>query len=610
MKLVVPYVGDLTIQDARLIRLTEFLGGQCELLPLEKGATLSPEFIETRVRDKDSCFVINPATIQKCLLTEDFPSELASYLTSRFSFVFVHNLSPGHLADSIVHIFSEGSLGPVCPLEKSWLSYKIAADDKQVCGPFSGLNFGPVAKENDQVFSGAADSSALRTYIAIGGQPFFASIQRERAEVFFLAGAKIADLEATASPEYLTSWFSRLIPAAMFIRYAFGEECWKPNQHHGTLIIDDPLLWKDYGFLNFERALELMEKYNFHTSIAFKPCNWRRNDPSIVKLFRERPDRYSLCFHGNDHTAAELATNDNGLLDSMLTEAENRMDAHEKMTGIQCDHVMVFPQGYFSLNAMRVLMAHNFSGAVNSKPYPHGESGGLALRDLIQPSILKYGGLPLFTRRYVREITMQDIGFDLFFGKPVLLVEHHDIFRRTEYLTTVISRINDFVPNLIWSNLQTSVENSLLKRRAPDGTFQVRSYANQGRIENSSESLMRCLIEWPHAGEFPTERVTPDRTPSSDRNSENKDGRVSFDLGPGESRRFSVDCANDFHRPNVERPSRWKFWVFLRQRLSEIRDNHLCRVPILLTFVNYLQGRIHKSRIRRLTRNLEEPNQY
>ena len=606
MKLVVPCVGNLTIQDARLVRLAEFLGGQCELLPLEKDETLSPEFIETRVKDKDSCFVVNPATIQKCLWSDDFLPELARYLTSRFSFVFIHGLSPDHFADNMVRTFSGGSLDSVRPLGELWLSYKIAADHKPVCGPFSGLNFGPVAQENDQVFSGTPDSHSLRTYIAIGGQSFFASIQRERAEVFFLAGAEIADLEASVRPESLTRCFSRLIPPAMFIRYAFGEQCWNPNQPHATLIIDDPLLWKNYGFLNFERVLGLMEKCNFHTSIAFKPRNWRRNETSVEKLFREHPDRYSLCFHGNDHTSAEFATKDAGLLDSLLTEAEQRMEALQNKTGIQCDHVMVFPQGYFSLNAMEGLKAHAFSGAVNSRPYPLAESSGLTLRDLVQPSILKYGGLPLFVRRYVREITMQDLGFDLFFGKPILIVEHHDIFRYAEYLTSVILRINAFVPNIIWSNLQTSLENSYLKRRTADGALEVRAYSSRGRIENRSDSLMRCSAEWPRAGDFPVETVTLAGTLSGDHNFESKDGRVFFDLAPGESRTFSVGYPTDSHRPSTNRPFRGKSWAFFRQRLSEIRDNYLCKVPALLSVVNFLQGRVHKSRIRGLTGNLEE----
>ena len=146
-----------------------------------------------------------------------------------------------------------------------------------------------------------------------------------------------------------------------------------PNQPNGTLIIDDPLLRKNYGFLNYEHLLRLMDQHNFHTCVAFIPHNYLRNSPDITQIFRERSDRFSICFHGNDHTNAEFATKDACLLNSILTVAEERMEVHQKKTGIQCDRVMVFPQGRFSLNAMKVLKSHNFSAAVNSSPHTQEE---------------------------------------------------------------------------------------------------------------------------------------------------------------------------------------------------------------------------------------------
>ena len=117
MRLLVPYLDVLNTADACLVRLAEFLGCQCELLRLEKGVALSAEFIEEHVGDKSSCFVLNPAAIRKWLPSESFPPDLASYLTSRFSFVLIHNLSPGPYASSTVSAFSQGSLRSVHPVE-------------------------------------------------------------------------------------------------------------------------------------------------------------------------------------------------------------------------------------------------------------------------------------------------------------------------------------------------------------------------------------------------------------------------------------------------------------------------------------------------------------
>jgi len=355
-------------------------------------------------------------------------------------------------------------------------------------------------------------------------------------------------------------------------------------------------LRKDYGFLNYERVLALMDEYNFHTSIAFIPHNCRRNSSDITRMFRERPDRFSICFHGNDHTEAEFASKDSGLLNGMLTVAQERMAVHQKKAGIQCDDVMVFPQGNFSRYAMAALKAHNFSAAVNSGPYPRGEDhAGLTLSEFMEPAILKYSGFALFLRKYVGEITLQDIAFNLFFGKPVLIVEHHEIFKDPESLTQLVSRINAFAPEIRWSNLQTAVENSYLRRWTPDGTLQIRAYSSTGRIENDSKNLLRCLVEWPGQGEIPVERVLLDGVPWPDARTDDEVIRCPFDVPPEESRKFSVIYRNNFGLSDANRQVPWKVKAFFRRRLSELRDNHLSKSPRLLSAAQALQRSLLKS---------------
>jgi hypothetical protein len=596
VRFVVPYSYGLNTADARLVRLAECLGGQCELLRLEKGVRLSSGFIEKHVADKNSCFVVNPAAIRECLSSESFPADLASYLISRFSLVLIHNLSLDPFTASTLSAFSEGTLDSVRPVQGSRLSYEIAPGNKHVCGAFSGLTFGPVNETNDRVLAGNLDAGAIRTHIAIGGQPFFVSIPHERAEVFILASADIAGLGTNIDGKVLTEYFSQLVPAAMFIRYAFREEGWLPYQHHATFIIDDPLLRRDYGFLNYERLLGFMDEYNFHTSIAFIPHNCRRNSIDVTRIFRERADRYSICFHGNDHTAAEFATKDAGLLNAMVTVAEERMDVHQRNTGIPCDKVMVFPQENFSPQAMGVLKAHNFSAGVNSGPYPLGDRTGLTLADIIEPAILKYGGFPLFLRKYVREIALQDVAFNLFFGKPVLIVDHHDIFKSPDCLTQLGSRIHTLAPEIRWSNLQTAIENSYLRRWTPEGTLQVRVYSNAGKIENASETLLPCSVEWPGRSEISVARVLFDGVPWTHTRTDCNGIRLSFDLPPKESRKFSLVYHNDFGLSDANHRVQWKAKAFLRRRLSEIRDNHLSKSPHLLSVAKALQRRLLESK--------------
>ena len=207
------------------------------------------------------------------------------------------------------------------------------------------------------------------------------------------------------------------------------------------------------GFLNFDSLLRLANQHNFHTAIAFIPHNFRRNSTRITRMFQENAARLSICFHGNDHTAAEFASTDMALLDALVRVAEERMDLHRQTTGLPCDRVMVFPQGDFSVEAMKVLKFHNFYAAVNTVPHLAGQPVRLPIGELAQPAVLRYGGFPLFVRTTIRQTQSHEIAFNLFFGRPVLIGEHHDVFQRPELLGEIAARIKSVAPEIQWGNL-------------------------------------------------------------------------------------------------------------------------------------------------------------
>lgn len=223
------------------------------------------------------------------------------------------------------------------------------------------------------------------------------------------------DVESDVSQRRIPEYFSCLLPPAMFFRHVFQDQCWRPgNVPHATLVIDDPPLWRSYGFLNYERLLALMEQFQFHTTIAFIPYYWQKGSLATIRLFRERPDRLSICFHGNDHTHEEFATTNVQLLDRLLLTAQARMESHEKLTGIPCDKVMVLPQGCFSHSAIQALKGHNFIAAVNSGHLAQGDLAPLTMLDVMQPSFLAYSDFPLFLRTYAQQLRREDITLSAF----------------------------------------------------------------------------------------------------------------------------------------------------------------------------------------------------
>jgi hypothetical protein len=590
MKLIVPHMGELQAADARLIRLAQFLGVSCEPLLLDKQVQQRAEYLERAAPDQNSCLVVNPQVMREWVGGDVLPAELVSCLMSRFPHVLVHALTLDPFVAGMIATLSSGRLRSVQPIADAGQPYEISSNSKDFCGPFSGLSFGPINTANDRVLAVSTDDPTVRGLIWIGGRAFMAAVNQNKTEILFLASEDTADVNTEVGNAPLSDYFSRLIPHAMALRHIFGEECWHPSEPHASIIIDDPLLRQDYGYLNFETLLHLMEENNFHTTIAFIPHNYRRNSARIVRMFREHPNHFAICFHGNDHTESEFASTDTALLNTMLGIAEERMKVHEQTTGLRCDRVMVFPHGDFSLEAMEVLKSRNFHAAANTVPHPMGRPVPLTIADLAQPAVLRYGGFPLFIRTYVKETKSQDVAFNLFFGRPVLIVEHHDVFRRAESLAEVASTINSIAPEIRWSNLESAVMNSTLRRRAPDGTFNIRAYSGAVRITNDRDSIERFSVEWSHSGQCPVEQVLQDGTPYHPFEVDDSGIRLSVDIAPGSSRTLSVVYRNDFAGFG-SLGFQWKAKAFLRRRLSEVRDNYVSKNQHLLMLAKTLQRR-------------------
>ena len=491
----------------------------------------------------------------------------------------------------MIAALSNGRLQSARPVPDIGQPYEIASNTREICGAFSGLSFGPINSANDRVFSPGAADAAIRTPISIGGRPFMALVKWDNTEVLFLGSENTADLNEEVGNAPLSEYFSRFVPHAMALRYIFGEQSWQPCEHHASIIIDDPLLRENYGFLNFESLLRLTKQHDFHATIAFIPHNFRRNSPRITRMFRENASRLAICFHGNDHTGAEFASTDMALLNTMLHIAEYRMNLHYKLTGIPCDRVMVFPQGNFSVEAMRLLNCHNFYAAVNTVPHTAQQPVRLTIGELAQPAVLRYAGFPLFLRNPIRGTQSQDIAFNLFFGRPVLIGEHHDVFERPEALEEIASTINSIAPEIHWSNLESAVINSVLMRRAPDGGLNIRAYSGAVRIANDRDSIQRFSVEWSHSGQCPpVKQVLQDGTPCSFE-VDDFGIRLSVDLAPGISQTLSVVYRNDYARfGSLGFP--WKTKAFLRRRLSEVRDNYVSKNQHLMTLAQTLQRRL------------------
>jgi hypothetical protein len=583
LKLLVPYIGKLKDLDSRLVQLAEFLGIPCETLSLESTAKHA-EFLRNSVSEECSCFAVNPEVMNEWSGSH-FSADLAAFLLSRFAHLVVYGLRTDAFDADLISALSKGRLKSVEAVSGERSLYTIAADSRDICEAFSGLSFGPADPASDRVLSLGNSTQGLRTLISIGDRPFMALLNNVGAEVLFLASGEIADLGTEVDDGSLAKYFSRFVAYAMALRYVAGEQCWRPCEPFAAVIIDDPLLQPTYGFLNFDKLLGLMKQHNFHTTIAFIPHNFKRSSPLTAKAFRDHPDRLAICFHGNDHTGAEFASSDSALLNTMLHVAEQRMDEHRKQSGLNCDRVMVFPQGRFSIEAMALLKAHNFDAAINTGARPMHSQAKLSLRELAQPAVLRFEGFPVFLRKYSKSVENADIAFNLFFGKPNFIVEHHDIFQDPGSLISAVLKINAAAPGVQWSSVGNAVSGSILRRRSHGGVLEIRGYARRIRISNSSDRRESFLIEW----NLPEQDTTFQgvlRNGAQAGGFELGDcvvrGRVN--LEPGATETFSLVDRNP-HRVLQSIGLRRRARAFVRRRLSEVRDNVVDKNPPLLAIV-------------------------
>src|SRR6185369_6950410 len=105
---------------------------------------------------------------------------------------------------------------------------------------------------------------------------------------------------------------------------------------------------------------------------------------------------------------------------------------------------------------------------------------------------MNYGGFPLFLRRYPDGT--EQFAFDLFFGKPLLIVEHHGYLKDGgARLAEFVSRLNSF-KNLRWSRLDDIMAKSYLERELSNGLVECRVYTNHNVIENGTPDERKCIV--------------------------------------------------------------------------------------------------------------------
>ncbi len=558
-----------TENDRLVASLAEFMGARVSPVPLRD------------VLPTSSCLIVSAETLSSAMESVGH----LEHLLETSDNVVVHGFVGSDSHDTLLRSLSANTLLHTRPVRQA-SPFTVCAVDRALSGPLSGLSLGQTGRAGDRGFVRGNGSVQPERIIDVDGMPFLARTTRRGACVYFVGSTEFANLnESVGRDSTVLDWFSRLAPIMMVLRGALGERVWRNELPRACFIIDDPLLTKRYGFLDYERLLETMRPRKFFPCVAFIPWNYRRSQKDVAARLAAQYGEPFLCVHGCDHTRGEFATTDRARLEVLAHQALRRMQQQSRSTGVLFDDVMVFPQGLFSSEAIQALKTCGYLAAVNTSVCPSASAAAsLRLRDLLDVAVMRFANFPLFGRRYPRDVS--ESAFDLFLGKPALLVEHHGYFRGGyDALASFVERLNAAEPRLEWTSLGNVCSRAALVRSTSESARAVRFFTSRFSFTNTGGRTLAYVLARPHpwADSVPSVRVNDRDWPSEVIGHE---VTLRLTLEPGQTAVVELGSLNGRSSPLPEvANSRHAARVRMRRYLSEFRDNHLDTSPLLHAMV-------------------------
>jgi hypothetical protein len=572
---------ELSELDRVLLRLAQWVGIEAKLETISDPDAFVQE-LSQGPRNGDRCVALSAETLAILLKRSGKGIDLNRLFPQHVQcLIYGFESVPSHAA--VLQGFGDSGIEGLESLPEGSRRFQFAKLNENWLRPLGGLDYCEESSAACDAFRLRPSASAKCTpIICANDSPVFVRWSAGSGKEFFLwATKRIADVAAPLPPgTALEDWYPWLLPAIIFLKASFGFACWHSPYQRARLIIDDPPLRSQYGFLRYDELLESMQRVQYGSSIAFIPWNYRRSKRPIAKLFLLNPSRLSLCIHGCDHTNHEFDSDNEQGLEHKANLAQHRMDQHRRISGVTHENVMVFPQGHFSVAATRALRTSGFLAAVNSSCSPTHNGGTLTLGDLLLPAVSRYHGFPIFPRR--DPIRIFDVAVDLFLGKAAFIVEHHE-FVRDGYDTweQFATRMNDLDDRLAWPPLVDTVTETCLQKIVGEDRIEVRFFTPLFKWRNPSDRSVHVHFNRydPEPSLIREIRVDGQAVPY-----EVRDSFIHFDRMVSPRSVINVTVIDQTVPSTVAPKARLadSLSAGLRRYLSEFRDNTLVRHPVLL----------------------------
>jgi hypothetical protein len=422
--------------------------------------------------------------------------------------------------------------------------------------------------------------------------PVFIESDLPQQKVFLLSKTHPeSDNAVQARVDTVEGAFTEIAPVMMFVKYAAGERGWHALHHYANLTIDDPWLREPYGDLSYKGLLTEMEKHDFHTTIAFIPWNYDRNEAEAVSLFRNHPERFSISVHGDNHDHKEFEDLASKPLNDQvvaLKQSLARMEKFHALTRIPYDNVFVFPHSIGTESILGELKTYNFLATVNSSNVPMdrarpAEAPLFALR----PITLEFADFPSISRYSAAMQNPNDfLGINEFLDNPLFFYTHHEFFASgIDAFDGMADAVNKLEPDTQWRSAGDIVKHLYLVRLRDDSNYDVLAFSNSLDLDNTSERSLVFDVEKQESGSPVIASVTVD---GRNYPFQLRGGylNLSVPVPAGGIRTVVIQYKNDLALGSIN-TSKDSLRVYLLRKVSDFRDITLSKYSVGRAFTTY-----------------------
>ena len=355
-----------------------------------------------------------------------------------------------------------------------------------------------------------------------------------------------------------------LLALVHFLRSLTGRDRMPPVR--AAFVFDDPnLRWRSYGFIDYGRLVNHADSHGYHAAMAMIPLDAGRPSPAALALFRQRPDRLSLVFHGNNHVKRELMAQDDASAVALAAQALRRIGRFERRSGLDVDRVMTAPHGMCSPSVARALGAVGFDALCAIHPLPWSEQPPQD-RLLAGWDPAEFAGGCAVIPRFTLDWTEAEIALRAFLGHPLIVYGHHqDVARGLDPLADAAARINR-LGDVEWTSLGRVALGNYELRMSGD-TALVRPFARRSTVALPDRAS--TLVVQPPRGAGPALLGW-----SPARGGPLVPFGAAVECTPGRPYELTLRVAGAVD-PSTVAPPAWRPWPVLRRAATEARDRAL-----------------------------------